>query len=146
MASSGKFSVRFWGVRGSIACPGPATIRYGGNTSCLEVMCGGKRLIFDAGTGLRALGDNLMANGGPVEGDIFLSHPHFDHICGIPFFKPFFVAGNDFRIWAGHLLPEISNRQDFAELLSELPADQLRQVMRDNAQGLVDPDSTRAST
>lgn len=117
MAPSGKFSVRFWGVRGSIACPGPETIRYGGNTSCLEVMCGAKRLIFDAGTGLRALGDELMANGGPVEGDIFLSHTHFDHICGIPFFKPFFVAGNDFRIWAGHLLPEQTLKRVVTEMM-----------------------------
>ena len=117
MAAPGNFSVRFWGVRGSIACPGPETIRYGGNTSCLEVMCGGKRLIFDAGTGLRSLGNALMANDDPIEGDIFLSHTHFDHICGIPFFKPFFIAGNDFRIWAGHLLPELTLKRVVNEMM-----------------------------
>ncbi len=117
MAASGNFSVRFWGVRGSIACPGPETIRYGGNTSCLEVMCGGRRLILDAGTGLRPLGNALMADNGPLEGDIFLSHTHFDHICGIPFFRPFFVAGNDFRIWAGHLLPERTLKRVVNEMM-----------------------------
>ncbi len=100
------FSVRFWGVRGSIACPGAETVRYGGNTSCLEVSCGDRRLIFDAGTGLRPLGDAMAANGAPVDGDIFLTHTHLDHIYGLPFFQPFFVARNRFRIWAGHLKPD----------------------------------------
>jgi phosphoribosyl 1,2-cyclic phosphodiesterase len=115
----GKFTVRFWGVRGSIACPGEGTVRYGGNTSCLEMFCGDKRLIFDAGTGLRPLG-NMMGNGdGPVEGDIFLSHTHFDHICGIPFFKPFYVKGNKFRVWAGHLLPKYTLQQVLANMMVE---------------------------
>ncbi|UCH76031.1 MAG: MBL fold metallo-hydrolase [Rhodospirillales bacterium] len=100
------FSVRFWGVRGSIACPGGETVRYGGNTSCIEVSCGTRRLIFDAGTGLRPLGENMDADTGPFDGDIFLTHTHFDHICGLPFFRPFFAAENGFRIWAGHLLPD----------------------------------------
>jgi phosphoribosyl 1,2-cyclic phosphodiesterase len=108
MAQAGDFSVRFWGVRGSIACPGPDTVRYGGNTSCLEVRCGDHLLIFDAGTGLRELGGELMQNaGGPIEADLFYSHTHFDHICGLPFFAPVFVPGNRFRMWAGHLLPEM---------------------------------------
>jgi phosphoribosyl 1,2-cyclic phosphodiesterase len=94
-------------------------VRYGGNTSCLEMFCGDKRLIFDAGTGLRPLG-NMMGNGdGPVEGDIFLSHTHFDHICGIPFFKPFYVKGNKFRVWAGHLLPKYTLQQVLANMMVE---------------------------
>ncbi len=117
MADSGDFNIRFWGVRGSIACPGEATVRYGGNTACLEVLCGGRRLIFDAGTGLRALGDSLAREDGPVEGDIFLSHTHFDHICGIPFFKPFYVRGNRFRVWAGHLLPEFTLKQVVGDMM-----------------------------
>jgi phosphoribosyl 1,2-cyclic phosphodiesterase len=102
-----EFSVRFWGVRGSIACPGPSYARYGGNTSCIEVRCGAERLIFDGGTGLRALGEHLKLEE-PLEADIFLSHAHLDHIIGIPFFRSLFAKGNKFRFWAGHLAPESS--------------------------------------
>lgn len=110
-------TVRFWGVRGSIACPGPDTVRYGGNTSCLEVNCGDRRLIFDAGTGLRRLGAALAADDGRIDGDIFLSHTHFDHICGLPFFQPFFCAGNRFRVWAGHLQPERTLKQVICQMM-----------------------------
>ena len=75
------FFVRFWGVRGSIACPGPEHRRYGGNTSCLEVRCGEHILIFDAGTGLRYLG-NSLADDGALSLDLFLTHTHHDHIVG----------------------------------------------------------------
>ncbi len=119
MTEAGKFAVRFWGVRGSIASPGEATVRYGGNTACLEVFCGGKRLIFDAGTGLRLLGNALDGGDGPIEGDIFLSHTHFDHICGIPFFKPFYAKGNRFRVWAGHLLPKYTLQEVLADMMIE---------------------------
>jgi phosphoribosyl 1,2-cyclic phosphodiesterase len=110
------FSVRFWGVRGSIAVSGPDTVRYGGNTSCLEVRCGGRLLIFDGGTGIRYLGNRLMQAGGPVDGDLFFTHMHFDHVCGIPFFRPFFVRGNSFRLWAGHLRP----KRDLKTVLEEM--------------------------
>jgi phosphoribosyl 1,2-cyclic phosphodiesterase len=100
-----EMSVRFWGVRGSIACPGPATARYGGNTSCLEIRCGDRLLVFDGGTGLRMLGKDLAAGGGKVDLDLFFSHTHLDHIEGMPFFAPLHVAGNRVRLWAGHLLP-----------------------------------------
>ena len=106
MGGLDTFSVRFWGVRGSIACPGTATVRYGGNTSCLLVSCGARRLIFDAGTGLRPLGEAMATAGGAFDGDIFLTHTHLDHIYGLPFFRPFFVKRNRFRIWAGHLMPD----------------------------------------
>ena len=97
--------VRFWGVRGSIACPGPETIRYGGNTPCIEVHCGDKVLIFDAGTGLRALGNALARNAKVRDVNIFLTHCHLDHIIGLPFFAPFFTEGYRVRIWAGNLMP-----------------------------------------
>ena len=116
MAGAAEFSVRFWGVRGSIACPGPDTVRYGGNTACLEVMCGGHRLIFDGGTGLRPFGET-MGGEAPIDGDIFLTHTHFDHVCGLPFFRPFFSKQNSFRLWAGHLRPEYTLRQVLIEMM-----------------------------
>jgi phosphoribosyl 1,2-cyclic phosphodiesterase len=93
-----QFTVRFWGVRGSIACPGHSTVRYGGNTSCVEMCAGGKRLIFDGGTGLRVLGQSLMRQL-PVEAHVFFTHSHWDHIQGFPFFIPAFVKGNSFSIY-----------------------------------------------
>jgi phosphoribosyl 1,2-cyclic phosphodiesterase len=100
----GEFSVRFWGVRGSIACPGEAYVRFGGNTSCLEVRCGSHLILLDGGTGLRELGRKLDQEG-PLDADIFFSHSHLDHIVGIPFFRPLFNPKNRFRLWAGHLVP-----------------------------------------
>ena len=107
MVNEEEFLVRFWGVRGSIACPGPEFAVYGGNTSCLEVRCGNRLLIFDAGTGLRELGQSLEADQ-PLEADLFLTHTHVDHIVGIPFFGPFFNRANRIRLWAGHLPDEKS--------------------------------------
>ncbi len=104
------FFVRFWGTRGSIACPGHEYERYGGNTSCLEVRCGDDVLIFDGGTGLRPLGQALMAeSGGQGQSlDVFLTHTHHDHIAGIPFFAPAFCPGSKISFWAGHLKPDSS--------------------------------------
>jgi phosphoribosyl 1,2-cyclic phosphodiesterase len=84
--------VRFWGVRGSIPAPGPATTRYGGNTSCVELRAGGRVLIADAGTGIRALGDALVREsaGAPVQAHLFVGHTHWDHIQGLPFFAPLY--------------------------------------------------------
>jgi phosphoribosyl 1,2-cyclic phosphodiesterase len=109
--------VRFWGVRGSVACPGPATARYGGNTACVEVRCGDRLIIFDAGSGIRPLG--LALAGETVDADLFLGHSHLDHIWGLPFFKPCYVPRTRFRIWAGHLLPEFDVRQVTGRLMGE---------------------------
>ena len=94
--------VRFWGVRGSISCSGAEYTRYGGNTSCLEVTAGGRRLIFDAGTGMRPLGLEL-ARQAPIDIDIYFTHTHLDHIIGLTFFAPLFEQRNSVRLWAGHL-------------------------------------------
>ena len=110
-----SFSVRFWGVRGSIACAGASTARYGGNTSSLEVRCGERLLLFDAGTGLRYLGRGL--EDGRVESDLFFTHTHFDHVCGLPFFKPLFQPQNRFRLWAGHLSGAMNLRRVLAEFM-----------------------------
>jgi len=93
-----QFLIRFWGVRGSIACPGPQTVRYGGNTSCVEMRVGGKLLIFDGGTGLRVLGLKLLSEM-PLDAAMFFTHSHWDHIQGFPFFVPAFVPGNKFHIY-----------------------------------------------
>ncbi len=93
-----QFLVRFWGVRGSIACPGAETVRYGGNTSCVEMRVGGHLLIFDGGTGLRVLGQTLLREM-PLNAHMFFTHSHWDHIQGFPFFVPAFVKGNQFKIY-----------------------------------------------
>ncbi len=98
-----SLTVRFWGVRGSIAVPGASTARYGGNTSCIEVRCGDRLFILDAGTGIRALGNELITSGAPIEADMLFTHTHIDHVCGIPFFAPFYQPGNRFHLWLGGL-------------------------------------------
>ena len=101
------FQLRFWGTRGSIPSPGPKTVRYGGNTPSVEVRTPtGGLVLLDAGTGIRELGRALVdrANGSPITGDIFLTHAHWDHIQGIPFFAPAFQRGNRFTIWGAKSL------------------------------------------
>src|SRR5215468_3870584 len=92
--------VRFFGTRGSIATPGPQTLRYGGNTSCVEVRSNsGTLIVLDMGTGAAVLGRELMARGEPLRGHVLISHTHWDHIQGIPFFAPLFVPGNQWDIY-----------------------------------------------
>ena len=102
-----SLTLTFWGTRGSIPTPGPTTVRYGGNTSCVELRTDdGWLVILDAGTGIRELGRSLLErhDGAPIEGDIFLTHAHWDHIQGIPFFAPLFRKGNRFTIWGSRSL------------------------------------------
>ena len=115
MGDKSPFSVRFWGVRGSIACPGPRTARYGGNTSSVEVRCGDRLLMFDAGTGLRYLGKSL--DGARLDTDLFFTHTHFDHVCGLPFFRPLFQPQNKFRLWSGHLRGAMTLKRVLAEFM-----------------------------
>jgi CheY-like chemotaxis protein len=107
--------VRFWGTRGSIATPGAGTIRFGGNTSCVELTVdSGQRLILDCGTGLRSLGNELLAQtSGSVRATFLVGHTHWDHIQGFPFFMPAFVPGNEFDVYG----PQGSHRS-FADVLS----------------------------
>ncbi len=96
------FTVKFWGVRGSIACATPNHMRYGGNTSCIEVMCSDYRLILDAGTGIRQLGIEMQK----LNTDnfhILLTHTHWDHINGYPFFAPSYNNKLHIDVMAGHL-------------------------------------------
>jgi phosphoribosyl 1,2-cyclic phosphodiesterase len=93
--------LRFWGTRGSIATPGPGTTRFGGNTSCIELTTqSGATLVLDCGTGARLLGNKLLAGStGKVEAAILLTHTHWDHIQGFPFFAPLFTPGNHFHVY-----------------------------------------------
>ena len=99
-AADGDLRVRFWGVRGSIPTPGPTTLEYGGNTSCLEVRVGEQIIILDAGTGLRLLGRALLEEFGdrPLDLTLLLTHTHWDHIQGLPFFLPVYKPQNRLRI------------------------------------------------
>lgn len=90
--------IKFWGVRGSIASPGPHTIRYGGNTTCIEIRGDdGTLVILDAGTGIFPLAQELLRQM-PVKANIFITHTHWDHIQGLPFFTPLYIPGNSVRI------------------------------------------------
>lgn len=126
--------VRFWGVRGSIPVPGRSTSRYGGNTSCVEVRPkGGSPIIIDAGTGLRRLGKSLMEEAfgeGKGSTTILISHTHWDHVQGLPFFSPLYRAGNEVQIFARqrdmHLSAVFSQQNDlpyFPVPLSAMHAD-----------------------
>jgi len=96
------FSIRFWGVRGSIACPSPQYMTYGGNTSCVEILAGDRRIILDGGTGIRSLGRSLLREDAR-DAVVLFSHTHWDHINGFPFFEPAYRPGRTLRILAGHL-------------------------------------------
>jgi phosphoribosyl 1,2-cyclic phosphodiesterase len=93
-------TVQFWGVRGSIPTPGLETAGYGGNTSCVELRCGDERLILDAGSGIRRLGLALASDPSsqPLTATLLLSHTHWDHIQGLPFFRPAYDSANRIRI------------------------------------------------
>lgn len=92
---------KFWGVRGSIATPGPNTVKYGGNTTCIEIRTDDNDLIIlDAGTGIHALSQSLIKEM-PVQSHIFITHTHWDHIQGLPFFIPIFIPGNQIKIYGG---------------------------------------------
>lgn len=124
------YTVTFWGTRGSIPTPGPRTARYGGNTPCVAVAgAGGQLVILDAGTGIRGLGLELVERqNGAVAAEILLSHAHWDHIQGLPHFKPFFAPGNAVRIWGsrqGTTSLEAILRQQMDPAVFPIPLDAL---------------------
>ncbi|HXQ29707.1 MAG TPA: MBL fold metallo-hydrolase [Gemmatimonadales bacterium] len=124
------YTVTFWGTRGSIPTPGAHTARYGGNTPCVAVEgTGGELIILDAGTGIRALGLELVERqNGAVNAEIMLSHAHWDHIQGLPHFKPLFAPGNRVRIWGsrqGTTSLETILRQQMDPAVFPVPLDAL---------------------
>jgi phosphoribosyl 1,2-cyclic phosphodiesterase len=121
----------FWGTRGSISTPGKHTVRYGGNTPCVEVRLSNKELIIlDAGTGIRNLGERLIENGESIKAYLMISHMHWDHIQGFPFFKPAFISGNELTIIGGEtekvslqkMISDQMNKVYFPVQLNELKA------------------------
>ena len=102
MSELDKLSIQFRGVRGSIPAPAPENMRYGGNTSCVEIRYRNQLLILDAGSGIRLLGDELIGRGqgNPIEATLLLSHSHWDHIQGLPFFAPGYAAANRIALFA----------------------------------------------
>jgi phosphoribosyl 1,2-cyclic phosphodiesterase len=134
-------TVRFWGTRGSVPAPGADTVRYGGNTPCLEVRPpGGGLLIFDAGTGIRELGRALIAgaNGDPIVADVFLSHAHWDHIQGLPYFAPLFARGNRFTFWStAALMPAVDRalHEQMSPTVFPVPLDEVGATVEFRALG-----------
>src|SRR5712692_3702396 len=126
------YRVTFWGARGSIPTPGPSTTRYGGNTPCLAVEglgeARGHLVILDAGTGIRSLGQLLSSGNGTLKLDLVVSHTHWDHIQGLPFFAPFFGQKNQVRIWGpkqGDVDLEVILRQQMNPVVFPVPLDKL---------------------
>ena len=149
--------VRFWGTRGSIPTPGPSTVRYGGNTACVEVRdSSGSLLILDAGTGLRELGAAMVKNGSgprPFSIDLLLSHLHWDHIQGIPFFRPAYDPKTSLRIRGPkqartmrELLGLGMDDPFFPVDLEELPAQIAVEEMDDGSDERVGPFRVRAAS
>ena len=123
--------MKFWGTRGSISTPGKETVRYGGNTPCIELRLSNNELIIlDAGTGIRNLGEKLIESGESIKAHILISHPHWDHTQGFPFFKPAFISGNEFTIIGGEtdkvslqkMISDQMNKIYFPVQLNELKA------------------------
>ncbi len=139
-------TVTFWGTRGTIPSPGAHTARYGGNTACVEVRDGeGHLIILDAGTGIRGLGKRLAAQNAPdgIRAHIVLSHAHWDHIQGLPYFAPFFKRGNTITVWGpkqGEVGMEAILRQLMQPVVFPVPLDALAatlEVKHVNAEPIV---------
>jgi len=114
---TGEFDLCFWGVRGGIPTTNAETVRFGGNTPCIEVHCGDHLIILEAGTGIRPFGLALEQTF-PIKADILFSVSRFDHACGLPFFNAGFNLANEFKVWAGHLDSDGSIEQDLNDLMT----------------------------
>lgn len=112
----GKVQIKFWGVRGSVATPGPETVRFGGNTACVEILAGKTLIICDAGTGIRQLGLALSDGAKKsITAHILLTHVHWDHYFGLPFFRPLYNSKNRFIIAGPH-----AGKEGFGAALSKI--------------------------
>lgn len=113
-----RAELKFWGVRGGLPAPGAETAIFGGNSACIEIGCGDHIVVFDAGTGLRVLGQSLMGRS-PVRGDLLFSHTNFNRICGLPFFAAAFHPKNAFGFWCGHTPEEGSIEEVLTRLMTD---------------------------
>ena len=114
--TNGALSVRFWGVRGSVPVSGDEYRRFGGNTACIEVRCGARAILFDAGSGIRPAGAALHGEG-MRDFDVLLTHCHLDHVVGLPFFFPLYCSTSHATIWSGHLAGRMTTREIVAGIL-----------------------------
>jgi phosphoribosyl 1,2-cyclic phosphodiesterase len=112
------FEIKIWGCRGSIPTSSPDQIRFGGATACIEVTAAGQTVIIDAGSGIRELGDRLLSEG-TRHAHLLLSHGHYDHIIGLPFFTPVYKSGMALDIWSGNRTSGITTRELISGLLRE---------------------------
>ena len=136
--TASQFFLRYWGVRGSIPAPGADTARYGGNTTCIEVQAGDQLLCIDGGTGVRVYGQDLLKRL-PVNVTFLMTHLHWDHVQGFPFFTPFLVPGNHFKIYSGH-----HNGGNIYGVLKQLMAQPAFPISMDAFQSEVDFDFVEA--
>ncbi len=146
--------VTFWGTRGSIAKAGPTTLRYGGNTSCVEVRTGtGTLLVIDCGTGAHGLGADLMArsDGAPLDGHLLISHTHWDHIQGLPFFAPLFQPESTWHIYGprglgGSLIDTLAGQMQYSYFPVSLEQLAANVTYHDLVEGTFDIDDARITT
>src|SRR5438034_1312496 len=108
--------IKFWGTRGSIGVPGVGTVRYGGNTTCVEVRADGEIIVLDAGSGIRPLGSTLRREFGakPIKLSLLITHAHWDHVQDLPFFSPVYAKKNQMRV-----LGDNGIETSFSEILAE---------------------------
>ncbi|HSQ39474.1 MAG TPA: MBL fold metallo-hydrolase [Anaerolineales bacterium] len=150
-----KFTIRFWGVRGSYPAPGNATVRYGGNTPCVEVTAGGRTIILDAGTGIIPLGRDLVrrAGGKPLETLLLVSHLHHDHTQGFPFFVPAYLPQTRLHVYGlgadaeslERVLESNQSAQRFPVSLREMGAAKDIRSLRETEEVVWDADGVRVN-
>lgn len=144
--------IKFWGVRGSVPSPQPENVRYGGNTSCVEVRLNGSIYIFDCGTGFRLLGKQLAQEfaGKPLSAHVFVSHFHWDHIQGFPFFEPLYAAQNQFQFHCSNRTRSLKQVMEEQMASPYFPVDlarmQARREFRDVEEGKISLDGVKLQT